>query len=64
MLVLSRRRHETILIGDEIAITVIRISPDAVRIGITAPKSLNIVRKELTEKPSPLMTTHSHGEND
>lgn len=47
MLVLSRKPGERILIGDEIAITVVRIGPNTVRIGIDAPKSMNIVRDEL-----------------
>ncbi|MCA9060497.1 MAG: carbon storage regulator [Planctomycetaceae bacterium] len=47
MLVLSRKTSERILIGDEIAITIVRIGPNSVRIGIEAPKSMNIVREEL-----------------
>lgn len=47
MLVLSRKTSERILIGDDIAITVVRIGPNSVRIGIEAPKSMNIVREEL-----------------
>ncbi len=47
MLVLSRKTSERILIGDEISITVVRIGPNSVRIGIEAPKSMNIVREEL-----------------
>lgn len=47
MLVLSRKPGERILIGDEIAVTVVRIGPNNVRIGIEAPRSMNIVREEL-----------------
>ena len=47
MLVLSRKTSERILIGDDIAITIVRIGPNSVRIGIEAPKSMNIVREEL-----------------
>ena len=47
MLVLSRKPGERILVGDEITITVIRIGPNTVRLGIDAPTSLNIVREEL-----------------
>lgn len=47
MLVLSRKKNERILIGHEISITIVRIGPNAVRIGIDAPKSMNIVREEL-----------------
>lgn len=47
MLVLTRKTNETILIGDDIEITVIRISANTTRLGITAPKTTNIVRKEI-----------------
>lgn len=47
MLVLSRKPGERILVGDEVKITVIRIGPNSVRIGIDAPGHLNIVREEL-----------------
>ena len=49
MLVLSRKTSERILIGDDIAITIVRIGPNSVRIGIDAPKSMNIVRAELCD---------------
>lgn len=47
MLVLSRKPGEKILIGDKVQITIVRIGPNTVRIGIDAPKELNIVREEL-----------------
>ncbi|MGD9854047.1 MAG: carbon storage regulator [Planctomycetaceae bacterium] len=47
MLVLSRKPGERIMIGDEIAITIVRIGPNAVRLGIDAPRDMNIVREEL-----------------
>lgn len=50
MLVLSRKRHERILIGDDIVITIVRIGPDAVRVGIDAPSDVNIVREEIDEE--------------
>ncbi len=49
MLVLSRKSGERILIGDDVAITVVRIGPNSVRIGIEAPKTMNIVREELCD---------------
>ena len=53
MLVLSRKASERILIGDEVAITVVRIGPNSVRIGIDAPQSMNIVREEVAGKAAP-----------
>jgi len=47
MLVLSRKISERILIGDNIAITIVRIGPHTVTIGIEAPKDVKIVRQEL-----------------
>lgn len=49
MLVLSRKAGERILIGDDVAITVVRIGPNSVRIGIEAPRTMNIVREELCD---------------
>ena len=47
MLVLSRKVGERILIGDQIAITVVRINATTVRLGIDAPSKLPVVREEL-----------------
>lgn len=47
MLVLSRKPSERIHIGDNIIITVVRISGQTVRIGIDAPKEIKIMREEL-----------------
>ena len=47
MLVLSRQRDETIMIGDDIEITVVDIRGDKVRLGINAPKSVQVHRKEV-----------------
>lgn len=47
MLVLSRKPGERIMIGDEVTVTVVRIGPNNVRIGIEAPRTMNIVREEL-----------------
>ncbi|MFG0326085.1 MAG: carbon storage regulator CsrA [Phycisphaerales bacterium JB037] len=49
MLVLSRQRDETIMIGDEIEITVVDIRGDKVRLGITAPTCIAVHRKEVYE---------------
>ena len=47
MLVLSRQRDETIMIGDDVELTVVDIRGDKVRIGIKAPPSIPVHRKEV-----------------
>jgi carbon storage regulator len=47
MLVLSRKLGERILIGDKISVTVVRITGNAVRIGVEAPPDLTVIREEL-----------------
>lgn len=49
MLVLSRQIDETIMIGDDIEVTVVDIRGDKVRLGITAPKEIAVHRKEVYE---------------
>jgi carbon storage regulator len=57
MLVLSRKPGEKILIGDNVAVTIVRIGPNTVRIGIEAPRNMNIVREELCEPVGQFETT-------
>jgi carbon storage regulator len=45
--VLSRQRDETIMIGDDIEVTVVDIRGDKVRLGINAPKAISVHRKEV-----------------
>ena len=47
MLALSRKRDEAVIINDDIEITIIEIKGDQVKIGISAPKSVPIYRKEV-----------------
>lgn len=49
MLVLSRHRDESIVIRDDIVITVVDIKGDKVRLGITAPPTVTIHRSEVYE---------------
>jgi carbon storage regulator len=51
MLVLSRREGERIKLGDDVIITVVRVSGDKVRLGIEAPSGLLILREELESNP-------------
>lgn len=47
MLVLSRRLGETLIIGDEVKVTVLGISGNQVRLGISAPKEVSVHREEV-----------------
>ncbi len=47
MLVLSRKKGESILIGDEIELTVLSVDGDTIKLGIKAPKQVDIIRKEI-----------------
>ncbi|MBU7594567.1 carbon storage regulator CsrA [Metabacillus halosaccharovorans] len=47
MLVLTRKTGETIQIGDEIEVTVLSIQGDQIKLGINAPKNIEIHRKEI-----------------
>ena len=49
MLVLTRRLNEAIQLGDDVQITVVGIDADRVKIGIDAPRSMKIYRKELLD---------------
>lgn len=49
MLVLSRKRDERIMIGDEISLLVVDIKGDKVRLGIEAPSDVAVHRKEVYE---------------
>jgi carbon storage regulator len=49
MLVLSRQRDETIMIGDDVEITVVDIRGEKVRLGISAPAHVPVHRKEVYE---------------
>ena len=52
MLVLSRRAGERIQIGDQIEVTVVRIGPGIVRIGIEAPSEMPVMREEVRSRMS------------
>ncbi len=49
MLVLSRQKNESIMIGDDIEITIADVRGDKVRLGITAPKNISVHRREVYE---------------
>lgn len=47
MLVLSRQRDESIIIGDNVQVTIVDIRGDKVRLGIVAPSEISVHRKEI-----------------
>jgi len=50
MLVLTRKTNESIIIGDNIAITVVGVEGDHVKLGITAPRDIAVHRREVYEQ--------------
>jgi carbon storage regulator len=47
MLILSRRESESVHLGDDIVLTIVRVSGEKVRIGIQAPSHIKVLRNEL-----------------
>lgn len=50
MLVLSRKEKQSIMIGDEIVLTVLSIGSEGVRIGVTAPPEVRVNREEIQQR--------------
>lgn len=49
MLVLTRRKNQSIVIGEDIVVTVLEVKGDQIRLGITAPRDVQVYRSELLE---------------
>ena len=47
MLILTRRVGETVMIGDEISVTVLRVKGNQIRLGVNAPKNVSVQREEI-----------------
>ncbi len=50
MLILTRKAGETLLIGDDIEVTILSVNGNQAKIGIDAPKDVEILREELLEE--------------
>jgi len=50
MLILTRRMNETLMVGDDVSVTVLGINGNQVRIGVKAPRHIPVHRKEIYEK--------------
>lgn len=50
MLIITRKKGQSLMIGDDIEITISKIEDGSVKIGINAPKKVTILRKELYEE--------------
>jgi carbon storage regulator len=51
VLVLTRRKNQSIVIGDDVVVTVLEVKGDQIRLGITAPREIQVYREELLSDP-------------
>jgi carbon storage regulator len=56
MLILTRRPTQTVTIGNDVTVTVLEIRGRQVRIGVTAPRDIAVLREEIAEKARPRPT--------
>ena len=64
MLILTRRVGETVMIGNEVTVTVLGVKGNQVRIGINAPKNVAVHREEIYERIKREQQGEQQGEHD
>ena len=64
MLVLSRKPLQSIMIGSDIRVTIVKVERNQVRIGIEAPRDVTILREELTGLSSPIPAAAANGSSE
>ncbi len=64
MLVLSRKKDESIMIGHDVEITIVNVRGDKVRLAINAPRSISVHRKEIYEQIQKEKTAKEKAELD
>ena len=63
MLILTRRVGETVMIGNDVTVTVLGVKGNQVRIGINAPKNVAVHREEIYERIKREQQGEAHGES-
>ena len=64
MLILTRRAGETLMIGDDVSITVLGVKGNQVRIGVNAPKNISVHREEIYQRIQREKVINQHHDDD